>query len=371
MKRNTCVLILAAGNATRLRPLSYRIPKPLVDINGKTLLSRIVTVFKNGGFKNFCVLIGYKGNLVKTEALKHSDIEIDFVEQIELAGMADAVLSCLNYLDRKDVKYTDFFLTAADIIFSSVEINRMYSLFHDAKADLVLSLMKSKDPDIAKGHGNVKITKSSNLSSDISAGKGVRIMDIIEKPKVEQILSDYYSPPLYLFNQKMKNYLEGIKISERGEKEFQDAINRSIDNGDIVLGINVVKELITIENIGEYHVTCLKDIIKMNNRFLNGLELEDHEGDFPTYIEPVKLNSGVKIGNDVLLGPNVIIRNNCEIKANCELSNTILYENVVLGGGCKLNWCIVDANVVLPEKFREKQCFMTKNEKNELEIINF
>ena len=50
-KSNTCVIILAAGLATRLQPFSNKIPKSLIDINGKTLLSRIISTFKEAGFK--------------------------------------------------------------------------------------------------------------------------------------------------------------------------------------------------------------------------------------------------------------------------------------------------------------------------------
>ncbi|HDZ17970.1 MAG TPA: nucleotidyl transferase, partial [archaeon] len=50
LKLETYVIILAAGYAKRLMPLSKRIPKPLLDINGKTLIFRIISNFKISGF---------------------------------------------------------------------------------------------------------------------------------------------------------------------------------------------------------------------------------------------------------------------------------------------------------------------------------
>lgn len=64
-KSNTCVIILAAGNAIRLRPISDKIPKPLININGKTLISRIISNFKEAGFNSFFIVIGYKKEMVK------------------------------------------------------------------------------------------------------------------------------------------------------------------------------------------------------------------------------------------------------------------------------------------------------------------
>ena len=50
IKSNIYVIILAAGLATRLKPLSEKIPKPLIAISGKTLIFRIISNFKEAGF---------------------------------------------------------------------------------------------------------------------------------------------------------------------------------------------------------------------------------------------------------------------------------------------------------------------------------
>lgn len=339
-KSNIYVIILAAGYGTRLRPLSNKIPKPLIEINGKTIISRIILTFKEAGFKKYCILIGYKEEVIKKEVSKFSKIELNFVEQEEISGMADGVLLCLNYLkEKKKGKTPDIFVSAADIIFSKKEINDMYSLFKYSKADMVLSLMKSRDEKIAEGHGNVKISENADLSKDFDKNEGLSVIDIIEKPKKELILSEYYSLPLYLFNQKMINYLLNVKKSERGEKELQDAIKMAILNRVNVRGINIINELITFENIGQYHLTHMKDIIKMNLRFLSG--------------------STVSIGSK------------CKIGKSCEITNSVLLNNVIIGDYCTLDWCILDEGVILPEKYRANNCFITKKEIGELDVIKF
>jgi len=368
-KSNTYVIILAAGNATRLRPLSYRVPKPLIEIDGKPLISRIISSFKEAGFNKFYVLIGYKGALIKNEVLKCQDIEVDFVEQTELSGMADALLLCLNYIKNKSFKKV--FVTAADIIFSRDDINKLYSFFNNVNADIVLSLMKSKDKEIAKGHGNVKISDDSDLMKDSEISYGLKITDIIEKPKPNQILSDYYSLPLYLFNKNVIKYLSEVKVFERGEKEFQDAIKLAIFNGDNIRGLNIIQDNVTIGNIGEYHLTYLKDILKMNFRFLKGIKMLEYNGEYPTIIEPMCLNEGIKIGDKVLIGPNTIIGSECELGDYCKIVNSIIFDNVIIGKHTKLNNCIIEQKVILPENFQAKNSFITYNQKSEIQFINF
>jgi len=266
---NTYVIILAAGKATRLRPLSNTIPKPLIKINGITIISRIIHTFKEAGFINFIILVGYKQQAIKTELLKIHDIKLEFIEQTNQLGMADGLLLCLNQFSEKKRKKNlfNFFITAADVVFSKQKINQMFSLYKNANADIILGLMKSKDKKIASGHGNVKISKDSELIRDSDIKHGLKIVDIVEKPEENQILSEYYSLPFYIFNQKIISYLEKSTFSFRGEKEMQDSIKASIQKGDIVRGINIIDHDITIENIGSYHLTFMEDIIKMDKRF--------------------------------------------------------------------------------------------------------
>jgi len=264
---NTHVIILAAGKATRLRPLSNTIPKPLIKINGIPIISRIIHTFKEAGFVKFIILVGYKQQAIKTELLKIQDIELEFIEQTNQLGMADGLLLCLNQFNEKKQKLFNFFVTAADVVFSKQKINQMFSLYKNANADIILGLMKSKDKKIASGHGNVKISKDSELIRDSNIKHGLKIVDIVEKPEENQILSEYYSLPIYIFNQKIISYLEKVDFSFRGEKEMQDSIKASIQKGDIVRGINIIDHDITIENIGSYHLTFIEDIIKMDKRF--------------------------------------------------------------------------------------------------------
>jgi len=69
--------------------------------------------------------------------------------------------------------------------------------------------------------------------------------------------------------------------------------------------------------------------------------VDDFIGEFPTFIEPVHLGNNVKIGDDVLIGPGVYISDNCEIGDYGEYTNTIIFDNVVLGENFKLENCII------------------------------
>lgn len=56
-------VILAAGKGSRLSPMTLLKPKPLLKINGKTLLENMIKCLKNGGIKDITVVTGYKNEM--------------------------------------------------------------------------------------------------------------------------------------------------------------------------------------------------------------------------------------------------------------------------------------------------------------------
>ena len=59
------VIILAGGLGTRLSEYTKTIPKPMVKIGGKPILVHIMRHYYYYGFKDFLILLGYKGNIIK------------------------------------------------------------------------------------------------------------------------------------------------------------------------------------------------------------------------------------------------------------------------------------------------------------------
>ena len=60
MVRLQTALILAGGKGTRFKEKTLEIPKPMIEANGKPLLSHIMDIYQKYGVLNFLVLAGYK-----------------------------------------------------------------------------------------------------------------------------------------------------------------------------------------------------------------------------------------------------------------------------------------------------------------------
>ena len=59
------VIIMAGGEGRRLRPLTKKTPKPMVDINGVPIIEKSIKELISYGFKTFYISINYLGNIIK------------------------------------------------------------------------------------------------------------------------------------------------------------------------------------------------------------------------------------------------------------------------------------------------------------------
>ena len=58
-------LILCGGKGERLKPITNKIPKPLVKIGEDSILGHQLKYLKGQGINSFCLATGYKSKLIE------------------------------------------------------------------------------------------------------------------------------------------------------------------------------------------------------------------------------------------------------------------------------------------------------------------
>lgn len=359
IKKRIPVVILAAGEAKRLEPLSEEIIKPIVPIAGIPLINRIITTYYNNGFKNFIIVISNSEKGIKTviesmDIFIHKKITVEYAIQEIPKGMADAVLKAEGLVRKSEANY--FIVSASDVIFEKDTPHLMIENHIKHNSQITLSLLYSEDPKMAEGHGNVEI-RPDNL-----------VTKIIEKPGSKNKISNYYSMPIYVFPLDMFDYIKYINKSQRGEYEIQSAIQKMIDSGIKCLGIDILPKLqkkIIYEKIGAYHITYPKDLLQMTFRLIDQNTLKV-EGGFPTTIEPAGSKDKVIVGDSVFLGPNVYIGQNCVLEDYVEISNSILFDNIEVGKSTIINNSIIGNNVKVEKDQNINNVLILNSEKQNL-----
>ena len=72
------VVILCGGMGTRLREVTDRLPKPLVDIGDKPILWHIMKTYGHHGFRRFVLCLGYRSYDIKSYFLRYRENLADF-----------------------------------------------------------------------------------------------------------------------------------------------------------------------------------------------------------------------------------------------------------------------------------------------------
>lgn len=78
--RITTALLLAAGTGSRLQPITDDAPKCLTEVNGKTILDRLLANLSKWGFKRLVVVVGhYERHIVESLASSTHGLTVEYV----------------------------------------------------------------------------------------------------------------------------------------------------------------------------------------------------------------------------------------------------------------------------------------------------
>src|SRR6266699_6219683 len=92
-RRRMKAVVLAAGEGTRMRPLTANLPKPLLPVAGKPFLRHSLESLRAAGIKELAILIGWQGHRIRERFGDGAllDLSIAYEEQNERLGTAHAI----------------------------------------------------------------------------------------------------------------------------------------------------------------------------------------------------------------------------------------------------------------------------------------
>lgn len=126
------VVIMAGGKGTRLKPLTYVIPKPLIPIGEKTILEEIMNQFEGIGCKKFYMSVNYKYDMIEFYLNQlDKDYDISFFREEKPLGTIGSV-SLL-----KDKITTPFFVSNCDILIDQ-DYRDVYEYHKENNNDLTI-----------------------------------------------------------------------------------------------------------------------------------------------------------------------------------------------------------------------------------------
>ncbi|MCE5295817.1 MAG: NTP transferase domain-containing protein [Euryarchaeota archaeon] len=312
-------LVLAAGEGTRLRPLTSNIPKPLLMIAGRPYLSHLFKALKDSGIEEVVMLVGWKSNRIMEHFGDGSreGIKISYLEQKVRLGTANAIGTAAGHIDE------DFLCINGDDLISEKDICAALEV-HRRTGNAVIGAVEVEDP---ARFGVI----------EESGGKMVRI---IEKPRDPP--SNLINAGLLILKPDIFRYIAGTKMSKRGEYEITDTLNSYAAENEI----DVLK-------LKDYWMDVGRpwDLLKANDILLSRMK-----SDIKGVVEPGAVLKGIVIveegavikSGSYIEGPAYISKG-CVIGPNCYIrGSTSLGEGVKIGASVEVKNSIVMTGTHIP-----------------------
>lgn len=210
-------VILAGGNATRLRPLTWVTNKHLLPIYNKPMIFYPLEAMAKAGIKDVLIITGphHSGafiNLLRSG--KDFGLNLSYEIQEEAGGIAQAINLAKEFADSDKI-----LVILGDNIFDQ-------SLKKD-----VLEFEKLEKGAVV--YGKKMATKSKQYGViEVKDGKVISIEEKPQKPK-----SDIGQTGVYMYDARVFNFIAAQKPSKRNEFEVTDLNNNYVTEGTMTCKI--------------------------------------------------------------------------------------------------------------------------------------
>lgn len=314
-------LILAAGKATRLYPVTKTLPKPLIPIAGRPLLFHLLDALPPD-IHRVVVVIGHGADLVK-QSIAPSDLpfEIQWVTQAEQRGTGHAVNLCEPYL------------TSSHFLMVYGDIFTPRTVIHD-----IITMSKAYEQKIGALTGVTVPNPEKYGCLEVEAGQLLKIHEKTSNPPSNLISAGIMVLPSIIFDFLVKN----LK-SPRGEIELTDAINRFVQNGgkmaihpitDYWVDIGYPWNILRANELGMEHLEGQDVLITSPGVTIEGvIQIADTVTLRPgTFIQgPVVIDDDATVGPNCFIRPGTYIGKNVRIGSSVEIKNSIILDYTTIG----------------------------------------
>ena len=311
-------VLLAAGDSTRMLPLSANQPKHLLPIAGKPLIFHTIEALEKAGITETLVVYGYHAEkLSKAVETQSWKMKVSFVNQKERKGTAHAAGHAKKFIGKDNA-----ILMNGDVMVGPGTFEGLIERHKKRKFDMTLSVKPIEDPS---AYGVVKVQRGKAKA-------------LIEKPEPDQLVSNLVNAGIYAVSNPLWEAIENTDLSPRGEYEITDSISMLIDKG----------------NVGAYSMPSWWldigkpwDLLVANELYLGQSKrridgtVEDGavvKGDV-VIKEGTIIKSGayiegpVFIDRESVIGPNCYIRPHTSLGKNVKIGNAVEIKNSIIMDG--------------------------------------
>lgn len=296
-------MVLAAGLGTRLRPLTFELPKPMVPVLDRPVMAHIVDLLDRHGYDEVIANLHYFPDTIRS----YFGDRLAYREEAELLGTAGGVRNCADFLDG------DTFLIISGDALTDIDLTAFVARHKAAGGIGTLAVKRVED------------TREFGVVLHDAEG---RITGFQEKPDPAEALSDLGNCGIYLFEPEIFDYFP--------QEPFVDWAN------DVFPALLANDVPFHIHEIDEYwnDVGSLQELKEGTFDALRGALRVEVPGE--QVADGVRICDGTELADATLIEPPVWIGSNVQIGTGVRLQGPLaIGDGAVIGDGAALKDSVV------------------------------
>lgn len=211
-------VVPAAGEGTRLRPLTEDRPKALVEVGGQPLLARCLRALLWLEPEEAVVVVGHRGDqIVRRFGDRFEGIPLSYARQPDPRGLARAVLAGEPRVDDELVV-----LNGDNVFGRTAARTSLPAALERRRAEALDAVLLTEDVPPERAHQGVCVTDERG-----------RLVRVAEHPEPEERRSGTIAAGFYAFTPAIFDACRRVRPSEEGEYELADAVNVLLERGGV------------------------------------------------------------------------------------------------------------------------------------------
>jgi mannose-1-phosphate guanylyltransferase len=337
-------MIMAAGLGTRLRPVTYEMPKPMVPVLNRPVMEHILELLERHGFREVIANLHWFPDLIKGHFGDGSrlGVELSYSEEEELLGTAGGVRNAAGFLG------DSFLVISADAV-TDVDLGAMRD-FHGSHDGIATLATK-------------RVEDTSEFGVVVTGSDG-RVQGFQEKPDPAEALSDLANCGIYMFDAEIFDYFlpEGqtSKVAKPddppGVNDWATDVLPALLESDVPFYSHETdaywNDIGNLEELRRSNLDAVCGEVDLDpgvpERF-HGVRAGEGTDVAEVEIEsPVVLGAGVEFADGVRIDGPVVIGDGVKIGRGARIADSVLLPGVEVEPGAKLHEEIVSPPVDRP-----------------------
>ncbi|GAB1540276.1 NDP-sugar synthase [Scytonema sp. NUACC21] len=329
-------MILAAGKGTRVRPITYTIPKPMIPILQKPVMEFLLELLRQHGFDQIMVNVSHLADEIESYFRDGQRFGVQIAYSFEgrivdgtLVGEAVGSAGGMRKIQDFYPFFDDTFVVLCGDALIDLDLTSAVK-WHREKGSIATIIMKSVPEEEVSSYGVVVTDENS------------RVKAFQEKPKVEEALSTNINTGIYIFEPEIFNYIPSGVEYDIGSQLFP----KLVEVGAPFYAIPMDFEWVDIGKVPDYWRAVrgvlsgeIKNVQIPGHQVAPGIytgmnvavnwDKVDITG--PVYIGGMtRIEDGAKIVGPTMIGPN------CWVCSGATVENSVIFDWSRLGPGVRL-----------------------------------